>query len=125
MTASATGLCPRHESQRRSASDKRRGSSRARSYTSRWDRRSREFLAKNPLCARHLVLGDLVTATVADHLENRRALVARGVQDPDADEFLVPLCGPCHSECTAKFEGGFGRQVNIEAKLQWLRGGVT
>lgn len=122
LTTSSSGLCPRHEAERQASVDRRRDpDGRGRE----WAKRSAVFLSKHSLCARCLALGQLVAATAADHRMNRRALVAQGVQDPDADEHLVPLCASCHSEATAKFEGGFGRQVDIEAKLQWLRGGVA
>lgn len=33
---------------------------------------------------------------MADHLERRELLIARGVADPDAERYLQPLCQSCH-----------------------------
>jgi 5-methylcytosine-specific restriction enzyme A len=47
------------------------------------------------------------TATVADHFpESRRALVAKGVNDPDAFSRLRPLCTSCRNKETAKHQPG-------------------
>lgn len=113
-TDHASGLCEAH----RQTDPSRRGTFRERGYSAEWDRRRRSFLEKHPTCRR---CG--APATVADHLENRRQLVERGVVDPDADEHLIPLCSPCHSECTAKFEGGFGRPIDLDAKRRWIANG--
>lgn len=75
----------------------------ARGYDSAWARRRAEFLNANPRCA---TCGGI--ATVADHIVTRRALVARGVIDPDAARYLQPLCASCHSRKTARQDGGFG-----------------
>jgi 5-methylcytosine-specific restriction protein A len=70
--------------------------------TAYWSRRSRAFLARRRWCK---VCGK--RAKVADHYPtSRRELVRQGVPDPDADEFLRPLCLECHSRATAARQGG-------------------
>lgn len=62
-----------------------------------WRTRSRRFLAANPWCAHPRHEGKKVAATIADHYpRSRKRLLDAGVADPDNDEFLRPLCAPCH-----------------------------
>lgn len=102
--------CPKHridwdakETARKREVDGRRPSARARGYDSRWERRRRSFLRRHPRCED---CGG--QATVADHVPTREELVARGVADPDADEWLHPKCASHHSQKTAAVDGGFG-----------------
>jgi hypothetical protein len=45
------------------------------------------------------------------HPRSRRELIAAGVADPDADEYLRPLCAPCHNPETARNQpGGWNRR---------------
>lgn len=107
------GKCREHAAE----VEARRGTSRDRGYGRQWAKRRRRFLLEHPYCSRP---GCGSPATVADHVEPRRALVARGVTDPDADRRLVPLCASCHSEATVLFDGGLGRPRDLAGKLRWL-----
>lgn len=73
--------------------------------TGEWRRRRARYLSTHPTC------GCGAPATVVDHVIPRAELVARGVHDPDADQWLQPLCKPCHDRKTAAVDGGFGRDV--------------
>jgi 5-methylcytosine-specific restriction endonuclease McrA len=63
--------------------------------TEAWRRRRQSFLKRHPRCIR---CGDL--ATEVDHIVPRRILVALEIHDPDADQFLQPLCGSDHARKT-------------------------
>lgn len=65
--------------------------------TAFWRKRSAAFLAAHPICER---CG--APATQADHEPERRVLIAQGVADPDADEFLHPLCARDHASKTRR-----------------------
>lgn len=73
-----------------------------RGYDHRWRIRALSYLIRHPrctLCPR--------AAVIADHWpRSRRQLVAAGVDDPDADEHLRPLCDPCHRRETARHQPG-------------------
>jgi 5-methylcytosine-specific restriction protein A len=79
----------------------------ARGYRARgWRARRASFLAEHQQC---VLCG--ATATVADHWpHSRKQLLASGVEDPDAIEYLRPLCRACHGRETAKHQpGGWNR----------------
>ena len=48
--------------------DRKRESSTQRLYTYKWQKASKGFLAKNPLCAEHDRHGEVVAATEVDHI---------------------------------------------------------
>ena len=105
------GQCPIHGVdlgvRRQRQADRRRSAPSQQIYvTARWKRRRASFLARYPTCA------DCGRkATVPDHDPYERAyLVAIGVADPDADEYLQPRCAPCHGRRTALTRpGGWNR----------------
>jgi 5-methylcytosine-specific restriction endonuclease McrA len=66
-------------------------------------------------------LGELVAATVADHVITRRALVAAGHPDPDGDWNLQSLCGTCHTGKTNSEDGGYGRPVRPDTRVRAQR----
>ena len=82
--------------------DRARGTAAERGYGHRWSTIRRRVLRNHPLC--RLCGGP---ASDVDHWPvDRRALVAAGVADPDADERLRPLCSPCHKRETAQAQPG-------------------
>ncbi|MFJ2906878.1 HNH endonuclease [Streptomyces sp. NPDC087212] len=92
------GRCPTHAKEAEAA----RGTTTAKGYGVKWERIRKRYLYAHPWC----VLCSK-TATVADHFpESRRALVAKGVDDPDAFSRLRPLCTSCHNKETAKHQPG-------------------
>jgi 5-methylcytosine-specific restriction protein A len=104
-TSSAGGRCESCTARRGRAGSGRTTSSR-RGYGAVWQRRRVEYLVEHPRCA---LCGR--AATVPDHWPTDRAtLVRMGVDDPDADEYLRPLCEPDHrSETAANQPGGWHR----------------
>lgn len=67
-----------------------------RGYRREFQRTRRRLLAQRPLCD----CGQ--PATVAHHDPPRRTLVAQGVADPDALEWLHPKCRSCHASLSAR-----------------------
>lgn len=57
----------RDERERRRDDDRRRGSARQRGYTSRWDKASKVYLARHPLCLGCRAVGVTRLARVTDH----------------------------------------------------------
>lgn len=94
--------CLLHPQGQAPAPDPRPTSAR-RGYGARWRVKRKDFLERHPYCED---CGQ--PATHADHVPSRRILVMRGVDNPDADVYLHPRCGPCHSSKTAREDGGYG-----------------
>jgi 5-methylcytosine-specific restriction protein A len=68
----------------------------------RWRQLRIDYLIRHPRCA---LCGRL--AQTPDHYPlSRKVLVCLGVADPDADEYLRPLCHRCHSRETAVHQPG-------------------
>lgn len=63
--------------------------------TDDWRKRRARFLRTHPTC---IDCGS--PATELDHVPPRQLLVALGIHDPDADQWLNPRCGSCHSRVT-------------------------
>lgn len=102
------GRCERCRGRRTRITDTRRGTSAQRGYGAAWRTGARlDYLSRHPVC---VLCGQ--AATVPDHYPlSRRQLVAAGVDEPDADERLRPLCRPCHGSETARNQpGGWNRR---------------
>lgn len=97
------GPCAVHRAVQQRRIDQVRGSPAERGYDNEWVDRSRRFLLAHPVC-----VGCGGVATVSNHRIRRVLLVAIGVPDPDADEYLEPMCASCHGRHTAKTEGRWG-----------------
>jgi 5-methylcytosine-specific restriction protein A len=84
-----------------------------RGYGSRWSRIRRRFLRVNPTCALCPAPSE-----VPDHYpRSRKELLDQGVQDPDAFEYLRPLCTSCHNRETAKHQpGGWAKKGSRKRK---------
>ncbi|QXH96104.1 HNH endonuclease [Pseudomonas ogarae] len=83
---------------------KPRESSTQRLYTYKWQKASKGFLARYPLCAEHERQGEVVAATEVDHIVPHKG---------DATIFWnrnnwQSLCHSCHSRKTAREDGGWG-----------------
>jgi 5-methylcytosine-specific restriction protein A len=71
-------------------------------YGGTWPARRLEYLFAHPRC----ILCSM-QASVPDHYPlDRRTLIAMLVGDPDADEYLRPLCKHCHDIETAIHQPG-------------------
>lgn len=87
-----TRYCPKHQ-QDNHQYDQRRGSSAQRGYGYRWQKASKAFLARNPLC-RYCLREERITAsTIVDHIVPHRG-------DPvlfwDESNWQA-LCSTCHN----------------------------
>lgn len=78
-------------------------------YDHRWTTRARQYLCDDAhaycaLCGR--------IAQVPDHYpRSRKQLVRAGVDDPDADQYLRPLCRRCHNRESGRNQpGGWNAQ---------------
>jgi 5-methylcytosine-specific restriction endonuclease McrA len=63
--------------------------------THQWRGRRRTYLRAHPTC-----VDCGAEATEPDHVPPRALLVAIGIHNPDADQWLRPRCQPCHSSKT-------------------------
>lgn len=94
-----TGYCPAHAHASREA----RPSACKRGYGRRWQRYRRAYLAQHPICRRCL-------RAAAEHVDH-----VVPVSGPDDPRFWDSanhqgLCPSCHSEKTAREDGGFGHR---------------
>lgn len=99
------GYCEAHRKAAQAAIDARRVSSSKRGYGRKWQEARAAFLAKYPLCKAHDDRGEVVAATVVDHVIPHRM---------DLKLFWdrgnwQPLCKPCHDAKTAREGVTFGR----------------
>lgn len=91
--------------ERKQESDKLRPSSYKRGYGRRWQAARSVFLAEHPLCVICKASGQLIEATIVDHITPHKG---------DYDLFWQranwqSLCKRCHDHKTATEDGGFGR----------------
>lgn len=110
LLVDAPGFCLKHEAadqSRKKILERRRKPSHERGYTYQWSQARELFLKAYPLCAACEKEDVLRAATVVDHIIPHRG-----------DEFLFwdesnwqPLCASCHSQKTAKEDGGFGNPI--------------
>lgn len=103
------GECPRHPRQRTLTTDTRPSAAR-RGYDAAWRKKRKAFLERNPYCED---CGPPTHATHADHVPSRRVLIAHGIDNPDADQYLHARCASCHSSKTAHEDGGFGNPIRV------------
>lgn len=99
-----TGRCDTCRTQKRTAY--RRRNRRQHDYGPRWPAFRLNYLLANPRC---VICARL--STVPDHWPvSRRDLLAGGILDPDQDQYVRPLCKPCHDRQTAIHQpGGWAR----------------
>lgn len=96
------GRCEHCRSERAGNPRLRAETAARRGYDVHWRRRRLDFLVGHPACALCPQ-----AAVVADHYPlSRRELLTLRVHDPDADEFLRPLCKSCHDHETGERQPG-------------------
>ena len=76
--------------------------------THAWRKRRKRYLEANPTCA----CG--AKATEPDHTPPRQLLVALGIHDPDADQWLTQRCASCHARKT--------RIIDSQLLQRWRQG---
>jgi 5-methylcytosine-specific restriction protein A len=82
----------------------------SRLYNSRWQKARLTFLAKNPLCAFHAKIGQVVPATVVDHITPHKGDIALFWDKAN----WQALCKQCHDSDKQRIEKSSG--VVIEPK---------
>lgn len=96
--------CEKHKKKRANAIVERKGAN-ERGYTYKWQKASKAFLARHPLCVMCQQNGIVKAAEVVDHIKPHR-----GNQLLFWDKKnWQPLCKKCHDCKTATEDGGFGR----------------
>lgn len=85
-------------------------------YSYRWQRKREQFLREHPLCRRHELLGEVVAATIVDHITPHRLKEAIDSGDRDLitlarqlfedQDNWQPLCKPCHDSWKQALEKG-------------------
>ena len=101
------GRCPRHVHVERKEQDARRGTAAQRGYGSRWQKASKGFLRKHPLCMCPECDEGRIRVTPAVLVDHR--IPHRG----DMKLFWDPtnwqsMAETCHNKKTATEDGGFG-----------------
>lgn len=129
LVRDGSGRCPAHARADASASDARRGTATERGYGYKWQQAREVFLRGHPVCHRHDLQGEVVAATVVDHVIPHKIKVARDSGDPVAlakAEKLFwdrknwqALCKQCHDAKTATEDGGFGRSQGVGGFGLW------
>ena len=90
-----------------------------RGYDSRWAKAREGYLRQHPLCVHCLARGQVVAATVVDHIVPHRLVEAIASALPeriaearrlfwDAENNWQALCETCHNRKTVTEDGGFG-----------------
>lgn len=98
------GYCPAHKRVVQKEVDSRRESSAQRGYGYKWQKAREGYLRSHPLCAEHEKQGQLVKATIVDHI-----IPHKGNKNMFWDSSnWQPLCKLCHDAKTAREDGAFG-----------------
>jgi len=119
LVRDGSGRCERHKAVERKQRDAERGSAHERGYTSAWQKARAAYLRKHPLCRAHERDGEIVPATVVDHVVPHRLKEAIDSGDKyrierskalfwDSDNWQ-PLCKTCHDRKTATEDSAFAR----------------
>ncbi len=93
------GKCDVHRREQWRKLDAARPSAAKRGYGKAWQKRRIRQLKRHPFCE---VPGCPLPASQVHHDPPRAKLVALGVPDPDAEEYLHSLCENHHSQKTAR-----------------------
>lgn len=103
QSTAAHGYCSRHLNEYRhqkALQDRQRPNAQERGYGAIWRRYRRRFLMEHPLCAMHLMLGELVPSTVVDHITPHK-------NNPELfwqEQNHQALCKHCHDSHKQRFE---------------------
>jgi 5-methylcytosine-specific restriction enzyme A len=103
----STGRCAAHQREARTQAERPRESAAKRGYGRTWQKASKGYLAKHPLCV--ACAPRVTAATVVDHIRPHRGDKALFW---DSENWQA-LCAPCHSRKTAQEDGGFGNRAGV------------
>lgn len=106
LVRDGSGRCEKHARIDARASDQRRGTAHERGYSAAWQRARAAYLLKHPLCVKHEARGEVVLASVVDHIIPHRG---DWTLFWDSSNWQA-LCKRCHDVKTATEDGGFGRR---------------
>jgi 5-methylcytosine-specific restriction enzyme A len=106
LVRDGSARCEQHKRMEAKAHDARRGSAHERGYSAAWQRARVGFLKSHPLCKAHEGKGEVVVATVVDHIKPHKGDKALFW---DHDNWQA-LCKPCHDHKTATEDGGGWRR---------------
>ncbi len=119
------GYCDRHQKMAQAKDRSERGTASERGYTSAWAKARLAYLHEHPLCVAHMEQGQIVQATVVDHIKPHRLWQAKQSGDGKAlaaaqklfwdRSNWQALCKRCHDIKTVKEDGAFGRMIKIDA----------
>lgn len=102
-----SGRCEAHKRTEQKAHDARRGTAHERGYTGAWQKARAAYLRAHPLCVKHEARGEIVPATVVDHIVPHRGDKALFWDSAN----WQPLCKRCHDIKTATEDGGLGHRM--------------
>lgn len=85
-------LCDVHEREKNQEYEKERGSARSRGYTKQWDKVSKAYREKHPLCEECEERGRVTAAVMVHHIKP----VSEGGEWFDESN-LRALCASCHA----------------------------
>lgn len=97
--------CPAHRKAQRQYEDRNRGTAAQRGYDSQWRKARKGYLRKHPVCVQCLEEGQVIEATIVDHIIPHKGDKALFWDSSN----WQPLCKRHHDIKTVKEDGGFGR----------------
>lgn len=107
LVRDGSGRCDRHKRAEAKQLDQQRGTSHERGYGYRWQQAREGYLRSHPLCANHERKGEVVPATVVDHIIPHRGDMSLFWERSN----WQPLCKPCHDFKTATEDSTFARRT--------------
>jgi 5-methylcytosine-specific restriction protein A len=121
LVRDGSGRCDQHKRVEARALDARRGSSSERGYSYKWQQAREGFLRAHPLCVRHEARGEVVAATVVDHITPHKGDKALFWQRAN----WQPLCKRCHDIKTMTEDRGawsprvsdLSRVIDVQARV--------
>ncbi len=109
--------CDKHRKLQNKDKERGRKTAHQRGYTSRWRKAARAYLERNALCRLHMERGEVVAATVVDHIIPHRGDQRIFWQKTNWQS----LCKPCHDHKTATEDGGFTGWSQGEGRVKSSR----
>ena len=107
LVRDGTGRCDRHKRVEARQLDQQRGTAHERGYGYRWQQAREGYLRSHPLCVAHERKGQVVPATVVDHIIPHRGDMSLFWERSN----WQPLCKPCHDFKTATEDSTFARRT--------------
>lgn len=106
LVRDGSGRCDKHKRAEAKQLDERRGTAASRGYGYKWQQAREAYLREHPLCKRHEDKGQLVPATVVDHIIPHKGDMSLFWRRSNWQS----LCKPCHDLKTATQDTTFARR---------------